>query len=85
MIKMYEQRQQSDRWSILPPYFQMTIVECDAIRRVECYFNGSMIPIPPISEVDEVYVPLNIRNVHWLLGVFHLRNRTLTIYDRFVI
>ncbi|MFS7961656.1 putative Ulp1 protease family catalytic domain, papain-like cysteine peptidase superfamily [Helianthus anomalus] len=63
-----DDRQQSDRWSILPPYFQMTIVECDAIRR-----HGY------------VYVPLNIRNVHWLLGVFHLHDRTLPIYDKVVI
>ncbi|MFS7987271.1 putative Ulp1 protease family catalytic domain, papain-like cysteine peptidase superfamily [Helianthus anomalus] len=32
-----------------------------------------------------LYVPVNIRNVHWLLGVFHLHDRTLTIYDWFVI
>ncbi|KAJ0500129.1 putative Ulp1 protease family catalytic domain, papain-like cysteine peptidase superfamily [Helianthus annuus] len=81
MIKMYEQRNDTDRWSILPPYFQLTVIQCDAHRRMEGYFNGSLIPIPPISQVDEVYVPLNIKNVHWILGVFHLRNRTLTIYD----
>ncbi|KAJ0742760.1 putative Ulp1 protease family catalytic domain, papain-like cysteine peptidase superfamily [Helianthus annuus] len=72
MIKMYEQRNKTDRW---------TIIECDAPRRLEGYFNGSLISIPPISEVNEVYVPLNIKNMHWLLAVFHLRNRTLTIYD----
>ncbi|KAJ0788637.1 putative papain-like cysteine peptidase superfamily [Helianthus annuus] len=74
-----EQRNDTDHWSILPPYFQMTVIQCDAHRRMERYFNGSLIPIPPISEVDEVYVPLNIKNVHWNLAVFHLRNRTLTI------
>ncbi|KAJ0702200.1 hypothetical protein HanPI659440_Chr14g0526671 [Helianthus annuus] len=43
MIKMYEQRNDTDRWSILPPYFQLTLIQCDAHRRMEGYFNGTLI------------------------------------------
>ncbi|KAJ0803105.1 putative Ulp1 protease family catalytic domain, papain-like cysteine peptidase superfamily [Helianthus annuus] len=81
MIKMYESRQRTDRWTILPPYFQMTVFDCESTRKLKCYFDGSMYPVPRITEVDEVYVPLHIRNLHWFLGVFNLRDETLTIYD----
>ncbi|KAJ0634303.1 putative Ulp1 protease family catalytic domain, papain-like cysteine peptidase superfamily [Helianthus annuus] len=81
MITMYETRKPTDRWSILPPYFQMTLFECESNRKARCYFDGSMKPVPPIADVDEVYVPLNIPRLHWFLGVFNLRDETFTIYD----
>ncbi|XP_034698995.1 uncharacterized protein LOC117924483 isoform X3 [Vitis riparia] len=33
------------------------------------------------SEVDVIYVPINLRNTHWVLGVVHLRSRKIYIYD----
>ncbi|KAL6347770.1 hypothetical protein AAG906_026299 [Vitis piasezkii] len=33
------------------------------------------------SEVDVIYVPINLRNTHWVLGVVHLRSRRIYIYD----
>ncbi|MFS7953194.1 putative Ulp1 protease family catalytic domain, papain-like cysteine peptidase superfamily [Helianthus anomalus] len=45
------------------------------------YFDGSLELLPRINHVDELYVPLNVQNKHWFLGVFHLHEKTLTIYD----
>ena len=33
------------------------------------------------SKVDVIYVPINLRNTHWVLGVVHLRSRRIYIYD----
>ncbi|MFS7935440.1 hypothetical protein Hanom_Chr05g00403481 [Helianthus anomalus] len=62
MITMYETRKPTDRWSILPPYFQMTLFECESNRKVKCYFDGSIEPVPPITDVDEVSVMLLLSN-----------------------
>ncbi|RVW51484.1 hypothetical protein CK203_014467 [Vitis vinifera] len=32
-------------------------------------------------EVDVIYVPINLSNTHWVLGVVHLRSRRIYIYD----
>ena len=32
-------------------------------------------------EVNVIYVPINLRNTHWVLGVVHLRSRRIYIYD----
>ncbi|MFS7912701.1 putative papain-like cysteine peptidase superfamily [Helianthus anomalus] len=45
------------------------------------YFTVAIEPFPPIHIVDEVYVPLYIQGVHWVLGVFNLVDYTLMIYD----
>ncbi|KAM0034872.1 putative Ulp1 protease family catalytic domain, papain-like cysteine peptidase superfamily [Helianthus debilis subsp. tardiflorus] len=79
MLHMYNSRDPSARWSILPPYFQMYLQTLD--QKFACYFNGKVEPFPPIYSVDEVYVPLFIPSIHWFLGVFNLVNETLTIYD----
>ncbi|KAF5786753.1 putative Ulp1 protease family catalytic domain, papain-like cysteine peptidase superfamily [Helianthus annuus] len=79
MLHMYNSRDPSARWSILPPYFQMHLQTLD--QKFACYFNGKVEPFPRITSVDEVYVPLFIPSIHWFLGVFNLVNGTLTIYD----
>ena len=33
------------------------------------------------SKVDVIYVPINLRNTHWALGVFNFRCRIIYIYD----
>ncbi|KAJ0870517.1 putative Ulp1 protease family catalytic domain, papain-like cysteine peptidase superfamily [Helianthus annuus] len=58
----------------------MTVFDCESTRKLKCYFDGFMYPVPRITKLDEVYVPLNIRNLHWFLGVFNLHDETLTIY-----
>ena len=32
-------------------------------------------------DVDIVYVPINIRTSHWVLGVVHIRRRIIYVYD----
>ena len=33
------------------------------------------------SDVDIVYVPINLRTSHWVSGVVHLRRRIIYVYD----
>ncbi|KAM0063696.1 putative Ulp1 protease family catalytic domain, papain-like cysteine peptidase superfamily [Helianthus debilis subsp. tardiflorus] len=81
MIHLYHSRDASDRWSILPPYFQSYFQSRDVDQTLNGYFTGAIEPFPPIPTVDEVYVPLYIQGVHCFLGVFNLVDYTLTIYD----
>ncbi|KAJ0560387.1 putative Ulp1 protease family catalytic domain, papain-like cysteine peptidase superfamily [Helianthus annuus] len=81
MIDLYNSRQKTNRWCILPPHFQWSLFYSGTKNVFKYYFDGSLEPLPRIDQVDEVYVPLNVLNKHWLLGVFHLHDKTLTIYD----
>ncbi|KAF5791876.1 putative Ulp1 protease family catalytic domain, papain-like cysteine peptidase superfamily [Helianthus annuus] len=81
MIHMYHSRNESDRWSILTPYFQNYFRYTAVDHTCKGYFTGQVDPFPSIHTVDEVYVPLYIEGAHWFLGVFNLLNYTLTIYD----
>ena len=49
------------------------------------YANG-LYQMPSIkwSEVDIIYVPINIRSVHWVLGVVHLPQRRIFVYDSLI-
>ena len=49
------------------------------------YANG-LYPMPSIkwSEVDIIYVPINIRSMHWVLGVVHLPHRRIFVYDSLI-
>ncbi|MFS7943348.1 putative papain-like cysteine peptidase superfamily [Helianthus anomalus] len=81
MIHLYHSRNESDRWSILPPYFQNFFRSRAVDKIFKGYFTGQVEPFPPIYTVDEVYILLYIHGLHWFLGVFNLVNYTLTIYD----
>ncbi|KAF5776603.1 putative Ulp1 protease family catalytic domain, papain-like cysteine peptidase superfamily [Helianthus annuus] len=84
MIHMYHSRNENDRWSILPPYFQNYFRYTSVDHTCKGYFTGQVDPFPSIHTVDEVYVPLYIEGAHWFLGVFNLLNYTLTIYDSYL-
>ena len=49
------------------------------------YVNG-LHPIPSMkwSEVDIVYVPINVRSMHWVLGVVHLAQRRIFMNDSLI-
>ena len=46
------------------------------------YVNGlHLIPSMKWSEVDIVYVPINVRSMHWVLGIVHPTQRRIFVYD----
>ena len=49
------------------------------------YVNGFH-PIPSMKwfEVDIVYVPINVRSMHWVLGVVHLAQGKIFVYDSLI-
>ena len=49
------------------------------------YVNG-LHPIPSMkwSEMDIVYVPINVRSMHWVLGVVHLAQGKIFVYDSLI-
>ncbi|RVW51725.1 hypothetical protein CK203_066631 [Vitis vinifera] len=49
------------------------------------YVNG-LHPIPSMKwfEVDIVYVPINVRSMHWVLGVVYLAQRIISVYDSLI-
>ena len=49
------------------------------------YVNG-LHPIPSMkwSEVDIVYVSINVWSMHWVLGVVHLAQRRIFVYDSLI-
>ena len=83
-MNLYRSRLSTDRWSILPPFFQIGLFNPELDVYFGKYFDGTLEPFPSIIDVDEVLVPLHIKNVHWFLGVFNLVQKTLTIYDRYI-
>ena len=43
-------------------------------------------PIPSMkwSEVDIVYVPINVRSMYWVLGVVYLSQMRIFVYDSLI-
>ena len=49
------------------------------------YANGLyLMPSIKWSEVNIIYVPINIRSMHWVLGVVHLPQRRIFVYDSLI-
>ena len=50
------------------------------------YANGLQ-PLYSVKwpDVDIVYVPINVRASHWVLGVVHLHRRIIYVYDSFMV
>ena len=49
------------------------------------YVNG-LHPTPSmkLSEVDIVYVPINVRSMYWVLGVVYLSQMRIFVYDSLI-
>ncbi|MFS7972788.1 hypothetical protein Hanom_Chr09g00848941 [Helianthus anomalus] len=64
MIHLYHSRDASDRWSILPFYFQSYFESRVIDQTFKGYFTVAVEPFPPIPTVDEVM--WNIPIGYWL-------------------
>ncbi|GKA29318.1 uncharacterized protein Tco_0715563 [Tanacetum coccineum] len=75
-----EARASTEKWSIVPAEFLSFL---SFGHDVSSFLNGSNNDYPAWWTLETVYIPINIRSKHWLLGRLSLQTWTLVTYDSF--